>query len=85
MNKTMGVSPITDTIYYGTVKNNMWQGNKEDVTDMAIKAVFEWFMHKLENECSDCAAYQITFPSLPYVLEMRREYKESEENETNNI
>ena len=48
---------------------------------MAIKAVFEWFMQKLENEYPDCAAYQITFPSLPYVLEMRREYKESEEND----
>ena len=76
MSKTMGVSPITDTIYYGTVKNNMWQGKKEDVTDMAIKAVFEWFMHKLDNECPD-GAYQIRFPSVPYVLEMKKE--ESEE------
>lgn len=71
-NKTMGVSPITDTIFYGTVKNDMWVGKREDVTDMAIKAVFEWFMHKMENECPD-GAYQIRFPSLPYVLEMRKE------------
>ena len=28
MNKTMGVSPITDVIYYGTVKDDMWQGKK---------------------------------------------------------
>ena len=75
--KTMGVSPITDTIYYGTVKNNMWQGKKEDVTDMAIKAVFEWFMHKLDNECPD-GAYQIRFPNVPYVLEMRKEESEEE-------
>ncbi len=72
MAKTMGVSPITDTIYYGTVKNNMWVGNKEDVTDMAIKAVFEWFMHKTQHEAED-NAYQIRFPNVPYVLEMRKE------------
>lgn len=72
MSKTMGVSPITDTIYYGTVKNDMWQGKREDVTDMAIKAVFEWFIHKMEKECQD-GAYQIRFPSVPYVLEMRKD------------
>lgn len=72
MSKTMGVSPITDTIYYGTVKNNMWVGNKEDVTDMAIRAVFEWFMHKTQHEAED-NAYQIRFPNVPYVLEMRKE------------
>lgn len=70
--KTMGVSPITDTIYYGTVKNDMWVGKREDVTDIAIKAVFEWFMHKL-NSNEKQVAYQIKFPSLPYVLEMRKE------------
>ena len=75
MSKTMGVSPITDTIYYGTVRDNKWVV-KEDVTDEAIKAVFEWFMHKLNNECSD-GAYQIRFSNVPYVLEMRKE--ESEE------
>ena len=75
MSKTMGVSPITDTIYYGTVKNNMWQGKKEDVTDIAIKAVFEWFMHKLEADEKQIA-YQIKFPSLPYVLEMRKEVQD---------
>lgn len=74
MSKTMGVSPITDTIYYGTVKDNKWVV-KEDVTDMAIKAVFEWFTHKLDNECPD-GAYQIRFPNVPYVLEMRKEKSE---------
>ena len=72
MSKIMGVSPITDTIYYGTVKNDMWQGEREDVTDMAIKAVFEWFMYQMEKECPD-GAYQIRFPNTPYVLEMRKE------------
>lgn len=79
MSKTMGVSPITDTIYYGTVKNDKWQGKREDVTDIAIKAVFEWFMYKTEKECAN-GAYQIRFPSVPYVLEMRKE-KEGVENE----
>ena len=77
MSKTMGVSPITDTIFYGTVKNNMWQGKKEDVTDIAIRAVFEWFMQKMKNECPN-GAYQIRFSGVPYVLEMRKEG--SEEN-----
>lgn len=81
MSKTMGVSPITDTIFYGTVKDNMWVGKREDVTDIAIKAVFEWFVHKVENECPD-GAYQIRFPNVPYVLEMRKdETKECEQIE----
>lgn len=78
MSKTMGISSITDTIYYGTVKNNMWQGKKEDVTDMAIRAVFEWFMQKHKAESPD-GAYQIRFPGVPYVLEMRKEKSEVEE------
>lgn len=72
MAKTMGVSPITDTIYYGTVKNDMWVGKRENVTDMAIKAVFEWFMHKHKAECPD-GIYEIHFPGVPYVLSMRKE------------
>jgi hypothetical protein len=72
MAKTMGVSPITGAIYYGTVKGNKLQGKKEDVTDIAIKAVFEHFIQKLE-ECPANTAYQISFPNLPYVLEMRKE------------
>lgn len=39
MAKDFGVSPITNTIYYGTVnkEKHMFTGNKEDVTDGAIK------------------------------------------------
>ena len=77
MAKTMGVSPLTDVIYYGTVKNNMWVGKKENVTDMAIKAVFEWFMYKCKKECYD-GAYEIRFPGVPYVLSMQKEEKDSE-------
>lgn len=78
MDKTMGVSPITDTIYYGTVKDDMWVGKKEDVTDIAIKAVFEWFMHKHKAECPD-GIYEIRFPGVPYVLSMKREEEVTDE------
>lgn len=71
--KTMKVSPVTDTIYYGAVKDDNLVGNKEDVTDMAIRAVFEWFMQKFKAECKEDGAYQIRFPNVPYVLEMRKE------------
>ncbi len=73
MAKTMEVSPITDTIYYGNVKNDMWVGKKEDVTNIAIKAVFEWFMRKFENECTESGEYEIRFPGVPYVLGMRKD------------
>lgn len=76
MAKTMGVSPLTDTIYYGTVKDDKWVGKKEDVTSMAIRSVFEWFMNKFRLECKDDEVYQIRFPNVPYVLEMRMEKKD---------
>lgn len=75
MSKTMGVSPITDTIFYGTVKDNKWVGKREDVTDMAIKAVFEWFMNKLRDAGEDDNTFEVRFPGCPYVLEMRKEEK----------
>ena len=68
MSKTMGVSPITDTIYYGTVKDNKWVGKREDVTDEAIKAVFEWFMHKLDADEKQ-VAYQIKFQKATFCTE----------------
>ena len=74
MSKTMGVSPITDTIYYGNLKNDKWVGKKEDVTKMAIKAVFEWFMLKHEQNCPN-EEYQIRFPGTPHVLSIRKEEK----------
>lgn len=41
--KEFGVSPIANTIYYGTQDpvKHMWTGKKEDVTDGAIGAVYE--------------------------------------------
>ena len=43
----LGVSPITKTIYAGTlIKNNtMWGANKQDVTESVFSAMCE-FLHK---------------------------------------
>ena len=51
MAKGFGVSTITNTIYYGTQDKEkyMWTGKKEDVTDEAIAAVYEWFMGNMED------------------------------------
>ena len=58
----LGVSPITNTIFAGNTKINKkgfeeWV-KKEDVTDNAVKAVFEWFMNN-SNE-NDGKAYQVS-------------------------
>ena len=82
--KRLMVSPLTNKIYLTNVKEDkkheglyIAQGEKQDYTDEAIRAVFEWFMHKLDNECPD-GAYQIRFPNVPYVLEMRKEESDEE-------
>ena len=70
MPKGFGVSPITNTIYYGTqnVEKRMFTGKKEDVTNGAIAAVFEWFMGNMEGR----EEYSITYPSVEYELVMRK-------------
>lgn len=72
MAKGFGVSPITNTIYYGTCKKSdgmcEFTGKKEDVTDEAIKAVFEWFIGNTE----DCEEFSISFESTEFELVMRR-------------
>ena len=68
--KGFGVSPLTNTIYYGAMnkEKNMFTGNKEDVTDDVIRATYEWFMGNMEGH----EEYSITFPSTEYELVMRR-------------
>lgn len=46
--KTMGASPLTGTIYHGTLDTDKscWVGEKKDVTDMACAAVAEHLMIK---------------------------------------
>lgn len=70
MSKGFGVNPITNTIYYGTqdTQRNIWTGKKEDVTDGAIDAVFEWFIGNMKGK----EEYSITYPSADFELVMRR-------------
>ncbi|TXE64805.1 hypothetical protein [Serratia nematodiphila] len=45
--KTMGASPLSGNIYYGTLntEKGLWVGQKTDVTDMARRAVAEHLYH----------------------------------------
>lgn len=70
--KSMGVGPITNTIYYGKVnkEKGMWVGDREDVTNMAIAAVFEWFLNQMDGK----EEFIITYPNVPNMkLKMVRE------------
>lgn len=70
MAKSFGVSPITNTIYYGThdpVKQK-WTGKKEDVTKQVIGVVFEWFMMNMDG----VSEYIIKYPNIEYELVMRK-------------
>ena len=59
----LGVSPITNTIYAGKskpLKNGKgfyWVGKKTDVTDEAIRAVFEYMYYKAK----ETGYYEIAF------------------------
>ena len=70
MTKGFGVSPITNTIYYGTqdTEKHMWTGKKEDVTDGAIRAIFEWFIGNMDGN----EEYSIAYPSSEFELVMRK-------------
>ncbi|HIE3985923.1 TPA: DUF7446 family protein [Serratia marcescens] len=45
--KTMGASPLSGSIFYGTLDTDKgcWVGRKTDVTDMARRAVAEHLYH----------------------------------------
>ena len=65
-------SPITNTIYYGNVneEKGLWVGEKKDVTDTAIAAVFEWFLNQMDGK----EEFIITYPNVPDMkLKMVRE------------
>ena len=76
MAKDFGVSAVTNTIYYGTVnkEKRMFTGKKEDVTDGAIRAVFEWFTGNMKGN----SEYSVTLPSSDFVLVMRYKEKKDE-------
>ena len=50
--KTMGVTPVTNIIYYGNVneEKGLWVGERKNVTDMARVAVFEWFLNQMDGK-----------------------------------
>lgn len=72
--RSFGVSPITNTIYYGLqdTDKHMWVGEKKDVTNEAVAAVFEWFMGNMEDGDEDRLEYSITYPSTDFELVMRK-------------
>ena len=74
----MGVSPITNTIYIGKLNKaeTMWVGKKEDVTDEAVKAVFEWFRG---NSTEEKPIYQISFEGFGTLTYDRNEILDKEE------
>lgn len=77
MPKGFGISPITNTIYYGTQdpKKHVWTGKKEDVTNTAISAVFEWFLGNMDED----EEFSITYPNTEFELVMRRKSNRGEE------
>lgn len=72
--KGFGVIPITNKIFYGTqdTEKQMWVGDKTDVTDDVIAAVYEWFIGNMENEHGKRTEYSITYPDSDYELVMRK-------------
>lgn len=84
--KKLLMSDLTKTIYLANAKPlkgcpNCWEtvGEKQDFTDEAIRAVFEWFMANFkENEPNE--AFEVKFGNCPYVLQMikRSTTKENE-------
>ena len=70
--KAMGVSPVTGRIYYGNLRGDEWIGGKEDVTETAVRAVFEWFVEKFEDVCPADGQYTLEFLDEEYALTMKR-------------
>ena len=72
--KGFGVSPITNTIYYGTqdTEKHMWTGQKTDVTNDVIAAVYEYFMGNMDDNDGQREEYLITYPGTEFELVMRR-------------
>ena len=74
--KEMGVSPVTNRIYYGkiNVENEKWVGDTEDVTETAIASVFLWFLNQMEGRDE----FLIKYPKFPGI-ELKMVRKESED------
>lgn len=68
--KGIGVSTLTNRIYYGTqdAEKRMWVGEKTDITSDVIAAAFGWFMGNMHSK----EEYSITYPGMEFELVMRR-------------
>ena len=83
--KKLLVSDITKTIYLTNAKPikdhpNLFEatGEKQDYTNEAIRAVFEWFMANFkENEPNE--AFEVKFGDCPYILQMIKRIDHSTE------
>lgn len=79
MAKKLMLSPLTNKIYLTNVRQDkknpelyIATGEKQDYTDEAIRAVFEWFMNNHKQNGST-EAFEIRFKGCPYVLTMTKE------------
>jgi len=63
-NIELGVSPINGVIYAGKLSKNkkMWVGEKLDVTENAVRAVFEKMMQ--ESKRKGGAIIEYSYPSF---------------------
>lgn len=85
-NPDLGVSPITGTIFAGKSKPSKlspklkeWIGEKHDITDDAVRAVFEHMMHNAQ----ETGYYGVTFAgfgTMEITLENRPEATEPTES-----
>jgi len=70
----LGVSPLTNTIYAGKSKplpngkGFLWVGKKTDVTNEAVRAVFEWMYKQAE----ETGAFEITFTGFGTMTLVRK-------------
>lgn len=78
--KRLMVGSIDNRIWYGEVKDRgtfyTMPGKREDVTDDAIRAVFEWMLQNLKDTNT---SFQIRYSSVNAVMEIRREVEGSDE------
>ena len=80
--KKLLTSPLTNKIYLTNAKQDksnpdlfIGVGEKQDFTDEAIKAVFQWFVNNFEDNAE---AFEITFKGAPYILRMVKKEKKDD-------
>lgn len=72
----LGLSPITDSILAGQAKdmgNGVYKFTSDpiDVTNEALKVVFEWFMSNMKN-VKDDEYFSLSFEKCDYILLMKK-------------